>query len=67
MSTVELDRKGKLLGYLIAFYEVRRQVEYDSFSDVAAWLDHARTRPAVKRGMEIPGRGQLDRVEQRHR
>lgn len=42
---------------LITFYEARDLVTYDSFSNVGAWLDRALARPAVKRGLEIPGRG----------
>ncbi|HUW52761.1 MAG TPA: glutathione binding-like protein [Rhodanobacter sp.] len=39
---------------LITFYEARELVVYDSFTNVAAWLDRALARPAVKRGLEIP-------------
>ncbi|WP_460877624.1 glutathione S-transferase N-terminal domain-containing protein [Rhodanobacter koreensis] len=42
---------------LITFYEARELVAYDNFSNVGAWLDRALARPAVKRGLEIPGRG----------
>ena len=42
---------------LITFYEARELVGYDSFTHVVAWLDRALARPAVKRGLEIPGRG----------
>jgi GST-like protein len=42
---------------LITFYEARELLEYDTFTHVAAWLDRALARPAVKRGLEIPGRG----------
>ena len=42
---------------LITFYEARDLVEYDSFTHVVAWLERALARPAVKRGLEIPGRG----------
>ncbi|MDE2307574.1 MAG: glutathione S-transferase N-terminal domain-containing protein [Xanthomonadaceae bacterium] len=39
---------------LITFYEARELVVYDSFTNVAAWLDRALARPAVQRGLEIP-------------
>ena len=42
---------------LITFYEARELVEYDSFTHVAGWLDRALARPAVQRGLQIPGRG----------
>ena len=42
---------------LITFYEARELVEYDSFTHVVAWLDRALARPAVQRGLQIPGRG----------
>jgi GST-like protein len=42
---------------LITFYEARDIVEYDALIHVPAWLDRALARPAVKRGLEIPGRG----------
>ena len=42
---------------LITFYEARDLVEYDSFTHVAGWLDRALARPAVTRGLGIPGRG----------
>ena len=42
---------------LITFYEARELVGYDSFTHVVPWLDRALARPAVKRGLEIPGRG----------
>ncbi|MGH8157344.1 MAG: glutathione S-transferase N-terminal domain-containing protein [Rhodanobacter sp.] len=42
---------------LITFYEARELVAYDSFSNVGVWLDRALARPAVQRGLEIPGRG----------
>jgi GSH-dependent disulfide-bond oxidoreductase len=41
---------------LITFYEARELVEYDSFTHVVAWLDRALARPAVQRGLQIPGR-----------
>ncbi|WP_449428286.1 glutathione S-transferase N-terminal domain-containing protein [Rhodanobacter umsongensis] len=42
---------------LITFYEARELVAYDSFRNVGAWLDRALARPAVQRGLGIPGRG----------
>ena len=42
---------------LITLYEARELVAYDSFGNVGAWLDRALARPAVKRGLGIPGRG----------
>jgi GST-like protein len=42
---------------LITFYEARELVEYDSFPNVSAWLERALARPAVQRGLKIPGRG----------
>ena len=42
---------------LITFYEARELVDYDSFTHVADWLDRALARPAVQRGLKIPGRG----------
>jgi GST-like protein len=42
---------------LITFYEARELVAYDSFKHVVAWLDHGLARPAVQRGLTIPGRG----------
>ncbi|HWX66310.1 MAG TPA: glutathione S-transferase N-terminal domain-containing protein [Rhodanobacter sp.] len=42
---------------LITFYEARELVAYDSFKHVVAWLDRGLARPAVQRGLTIPGRG----------
>jgi GST-like protein len=41
---------------LIGFYGAREIVEFDSFPDVAAWLDRGLERPAVQRGIAIPAR-----------
>ncbi|MEP6897072.1 MAG: glutathione binding-like protein, partial [Rhodanobacter sp.] len=41
---------------LITFYEARDLVDYDSFRNVGAWLERALARPAVQRGLKIPGR-----------
>ena len=49
-----------LLGWvrnLIEFYDAANLVEYDSFSNVHAWLEHGLARPAVQRGLKIPSRG----------
>ena len=42
---------------LITFYEARELVGYDNFANVDAWLERGLARPAVQRGLEIPGRG----------
>jgi GST-like protein len=42
---------------LVTFYEARELVEFDSFPNVAAWLERGLARPAVQRGLEIPKRG----------
>jgi GST-like protein len=42
---------------LIGFYGARDIVEFDSFPNVAAWLDRGLERPAVQRGIAIPARG----------
>lgn len=39
---------------LIGFYEARELVDFDSFGNVAKWLDRGLARPAVQRGLEIP-------------
>ena len=49
-----------LLGWvrnLIGFYEARELVDFDSFGNVAAWLERGLARPAVQRGLQIPSRG----------
>jgi GST-like protein len=42
---------------LIGFYEARELVDFDSFRNVAAWLERGLARPAVQRGLNIPARG----------
>ena len=42
---------------LIGFYEARELVEFDSFTNVPAWLERGLARPAVQRGLNIPPRG----------
>ncbi|HEY8326957.1 MAG TPA: glutathione S-transferase N-terminal domain-containing protein [Rhodanobacter sp.] len=42
---------------LITFYEARELVDYDSFAHVGGWLERGLARPAVQRGLKIPGRG----------
>ena len=49
-----------LLGWvrnLVGFYEARELVDFDSFANVAAWLERGLARPAVQCGLEIPPRG----------
>lgn len=41
---------------LITFYEARDLVEFDSFTNVPAWLERGLARPAVQKGLEIPAR-----------
>ena len=41
---------------LIGFYEARDLVGFDTFGNVAAWLERALARPAVERGLQIPKR-----------
>jgi GSH-dependent disulfide-bond oxidoreductase len=41
---------------LITHYEARELVGYDRFSNVDAWLARSLERPAVQRGLQIPGR-----------
>ena len=41
---------------LIGFYEAREIVDYDSLSNVPAWLERGLARPAVQRGLTIPAR-----------
>ena len=40
---------------LITFYEARELVGFDDFAHVAAWLERGLARPAVQRGLKIPG------------
>ena len=42
---------------LITFYEARELVAFDTFTNVAAWLERGLARPAVQRGLQIPKRG----------
>jgi GSH-dependent disulfide-bond oxidoreductase len=42
---------------LIGFYEARELVDFDSFKNVASWLERGLARPAVQRGLNIPARG----------
>src|SRR5690606_18908611 len=42
---------------LINFYEARELVGFDSFANVAAWLERGLARPAVQRGLKVPSRG----------
>lgn len=41
---------------LITFYEARELVDFDSLTNVPAWLDRGLARPAVQRGLAIPAR-----------
>ena len=41
---------------LITFYEARELVDFDSFTNVRAWLERGLARPAVQRGLAIPAR-----------
>ena len=41
---------------LIGFYGARELVEFDSLTNVPAWLERGLARPAVQRGLEIPKR-----------
>jgi GST-like protein len=43
---------------LVTFYEARDLVAFDSFANVAAWLERGLARPAVQRGLLIPARPQ---------
>jgi GST-like protein len=40
----------------IGFYGAGDLVEYERFAHVARWLDACLKRPAVERGLNIPGR-----------
>jgi GST-like protein len=42
---------------LVGFYEARDLVHFDELSNVPAWLERGLARPAVQRGLQIPGRG----------
>ena len=41
---------------LITFYEARDLVEFDRLKHVPAWLERGLARPAVERGLGIPGK-----------
>lgn len=41
---------------LIGFYEAREIVHFDTLKAVPAWLERGLARPAVQRGLTIPGR-----------
>ena len=41
---------------LIGFYEARDLVDFDSLTNVPAWLERGLARPAVQRGLESPAR-----------
>jgi GST-like protein len=41
---------------LIGFYGARDLVEFDTFPNVAGWLERGLARPAVQRGLTIPSR-----------
>jgi GSH-dependent disulfide-bond oxidoreductase len=41
---------------LINFYEARELVAFDTYKNVAAWLERGLARPAVQRGLNIPKR-----------
>lgn len=41
---------------LITFYEARELVDFDSFTNVSAWLERGLQRPAVQRGLKIPSK-----------
>ncbi|KZC17355.1 glutathione S-transferase [Rhodanobacter sp. FW510-R12] len=42
---------------LITLYEARELVAFDRFANVGGWLERGLARPAVQRGLTIPGRG----------
>jgi GSH-dependent disulfide-bond oxidoreductase len=41
---------------LVGFYGAGELVGFDTFGQVAAWLERSLARPAVQRGLEIPKR-----------
>ncbi|KRE92523.1 glutathione S-transferase [Frateuria sp. Soil773] len=41
---------------LVTFYEARELVAFDGYRHVGAWLERGLARPAVQRGLRIPGR-----------
>jgi GST-like protein len=42
--------------HLVGFYGARDLVDFDALTDVPAWLERGLARPAVQRGLDIPGR-----------
>jgi GST-like protein len=42
---------------LVGYYEARDLVHFDTLANVPAWLERGLARPAVQRGLAIPGRG----------
>jgi GST-like protein len=41
---------------LVGFYDAGSLVEYDKLKRVPAWLERGLARPAVQRGLGVPGR-----------
>ncbi|MCX7512321.1 glutathione S-transferase N-terminal domain-containing protein [Frateuria hangzhouensis] len=41
---------------LVGFYEARDLVHFDTLANVPAWLERGLARPAVERGLQVPGR-----------
>ena len=42
---------------LVGYYEARDLVHFDTLVNLPAWLERGLERPAVQRGLQIPGRG----------
>jgi GST-like protein len=42
---------------LVDYYGARDLVHFDELTNVPAWLERGLQRPAVERGLQIPGRG----------
>jgi GST-like protein len=53
-SIADISHLGWLRN-LITFYEARDLVSFDSYTNVGAWLARGLARPAVQRGLSIPG------------